>query len=82
MSKQLYFKEFSLAEIGSLNIKTVQLEVIQFGISAHFSYIWPIDNIQLVVFSLGQCGPWSDCNEWVIRIPQTSIIKGTSPSDQ
>ena len=28
-----------------------------------------------------QCGPWSDGNEEVLRIPQSSSITGTSPSD-
>ena len=29
----------------------------------------------------GQIGPWSDSNEGVLRIPQSSSITGVSPSD-
>ena len=29
----------------------------------------------------GQSGPWSNGNEGVLRIPQSSITAGTSPSD-
>ena len=29
----------------------------------------------------GQSGPWSNGNEGVLRIPQSSSITGTSPSD-
>ena len=29
----------------------------------------------------GQSGPGSNGNEWVLRIPQSSSIAGTSPSD-
>ena len=29
----------------------------------------------------GQSGPWSDGNKGVLRIPQSSNITGTSPSD-
>ena len=43
MSKQFYFKQFSLALVRSLNIKTAQFQVIQFIISTQFSSIWPID---------------------------------------
>ena len=70
MSKQLYFEQFSLAYVYSLNVKTVLLQAIQFSISTQFSSIWPIKS-----------GPLRDGNEWVLRIPQSSSITGTSPSD-
>ena len=41
--KQLYFKQFKLAEVRSLNIKTVLFQTIQFSISTQFSSTWPID---------------------------------------
>ena len=31
--------------------------------------------------TLGQSGPGSDGNEWLLRIPQSSSTAGTSPSD-
>ena len=31
--------------------------------------------------TLKQSGPGSDDNEWVLHIPQSSCITGTSPSD-
>ena len=41
--KLFYFKQFILALVGSLNIKTVPVQVIQFSISTQISSIWPID---------------------------------------
>ena len=43
MSKRFYFKQFNLAQIRSLYIKTVLFEVIQFNVSTQFSQIWLID---------------------------------------
>ena len=49
MSKQFYFRQFSLAEecsldeVHSLNVKTVLFQVIRFSISTQFSSIWCID---------------------------------------
>ena len=81
MSKQFYFKQFSLAQLHSLNIKTVLFQAIQFSISTHFSSIWPIDRTLSGATTSGQCGPESDSNEGVLRIPQSSNITETSPSD-
>ena len=44
MSKQFYFKQFRLAIVRSLDIKTVLFQGIQFSISTQFSSIWPIDS--------------------------------------
>ena len=43
MSKQFYFKQFSLAYICSLNVKTAPSQLIQFSLSTQFSSVWPID---------------------------------------
>ena len=43
ISKQFYFKRFSLASAHSLNIKKVVFQVIQLSTSTHFNSIWPID---------------------------------------
>ena len=75
MSKQFYFKQFSLAA------KTVLFQVIQFSISTLFSSIWPIDRTLSGATTPGQRGPRSDGNEGILRIPQSSSITGTSPSD-
>ena len=66
-----YFKHFSL------NIKTVPFLVIQLSISTHLSSIWPVSGTT----TPGQSGTRNDGNEGVLRIPQSSSITGTSPSD-
>ena len=43
--------------------------------------IWPIDEILSGATSLESCGPGSDGNEGLLRIPQSSSINGASPSD-
>ena len=69
MSKQFYFKQFSLAQIHSLNVKK--------AVNSNYS----IDRALSVATTLGQSGPGSDGNDGVLRIPQSSSITGTSPSD-
>ena len=64
-----------------LNVKTIPSQPIQFSISTHFSYIWPIDRTLSGATTSGQSGPGSDGNEGVLCIPQSSSITGTSPSD-
>ena len=81
MSKQLYFKHFSLALVSSLNIKTVLFQVIQFSISMQYSSFWHINRTLSGATTPGQSGPWSDGNEEVLHIPQSSCIPGTSPSN-
>ena len=61
--------------------KTFLFQAIQFNISTQFSSIRPIDRILLGATTPGQSGPGSDGNEGVFRIPQSSSITGTSPSD-
>ena len=45
------------------------------------SYIYTIDRTLSGATTPGQSGPGSDGNEGVLRIPQSSNITGTSPSD-
>ena len=49
--------------------------------STQFSSIWPIDRTLSGATTPGQSGPGSDGIEGVLRIPQSSSITGTSPSD-
>ena len=57
------------------------IQTIQFSISMQFSSIWPIDRVLSGATIPGQSGPGSNGNEGVLRIPQSSSITGTSPSD-
>ena len=43
--------------------------------------VWPIDRTPLDAITPGQSRTGSDVNEGALRIPQTSRITGTSPSD-
>ena len=43
--------------------------------------IWLIDRALSGATSAGPCGPWSNVNEWVVFIPQSSCITGVSTSD-
>ena len=74
MSKQLYFKQFSLAWVRNLH-------VIQFSKRTQFSSIWPIGIALSNATTPGQSGPGSNGNEWMLRIPQSSSITGASLSD-
>ena len=49
--------------------------------SVQFCSIWPIDRTLSGATTPGQSGPGSNGNEEVFRIPQSSSITGTSPSD-
>ena len=64
-----------------LNVKTVVFQTIQFSISSQFSSIWPIDRTLSGATTPGQSEPGSDGNEGIHRIPQSSSITRTSPSD-
>ena len=68
MSKQFYFKQFSIAEVRNSNIKTILFQVIQFSISTHFSCIWLTDRILSGATTLGQNGLGSDGNKMVPSI--------------
>ena len=75
MSKQFYFKQFSLAckiistsnnsvlHKYSLNVKTVLFQAIQFSITTQFSSICSIDKAKSGAIIWGQSGPESDGNE-------------------
>ena len=77
----MYFKQFRLAYVHSLNVKTDLFQVIQLSISTQFSSMWLIDRILSGATSLGLSGPGSDGNEEVLYISQSSGITGSSPSD-
>ena len=64
-----------------LNVKTVLFQTIQFSTSTQFCSICQIDRTLSGAITLGQSRPGGDGNEEVFRIPQSSSITGTSPSD-
>ena len=66
---------------SQLQVKTVLFQTIYFNISILFSYIWSIDRILSGAPTPGQSGPWSDGNEGVLRVPQSSRITVASPSE-
>ena len=61
--------------------KTVLFQAIQFSISTQFSSIWSINRALSGATTQGLSGPHGNGNEGVLRIPQSSSITGTSPSD-
>ena len=61
--------------------QTVLNQTIQFGVSMQFSSFQPIHRALSGATIPGQSGPVSNGNEGVLRIPQSSIITWTSPSD-
>ena len=65
MSKQFYFKQLCLALVRS----------------KHFSSNWPVEKTLLSATTTGKSEPGSDGNERLLRIPQSSSINTTSPSD-
>ena len=61
--------------------KTVLFQTIQFSTSTQFSSIRPIDRTLPGATTQGQSVPGSNGNEGVLRIPQSSSIIETLPSD-
>ena len=80
-NKQFYFKQFSLAKVCSLNVKTGLFQAIQFSIRNQFGSIWPIDRTLSGLTTSGQSGPGNDGSEGVLRISRSSISIGALPSD-
>ena len=64
-----------------LNVKELLFQIIQFTIGMQFISIWPIDSTLLGATTLGQSGPGSDGNKFLLHIPQSSSITGSSTSD-
>ena len=64
-----------------LNDQTVLFQTIRFSIIIQFNSIWPINRTLSGVTTPSQNGPESDGNKGVLRLPQSSSITGTSPSD-
>ena len=77
MQNKFHFKQFSLALVCILNVKTVLFQAIQFGLSTQFNFIWPIDRILLGATTLGQSGPRRNGNKGVLHIPQTPALLET-----
>ena len=82
MSKQFYFKQFSLTQCHSLNIKAILFQALQFSISTQFISIWPIDRTLSGATISSKSGPGRDGNERVLHILQKSGFTVTSPSDR
>ena len=61
--------------------KTVLFRTIQLSVNTQFSSILSIDRTLSGAATPGQSGPGSGDNEGVLRIPQSSSITDTSPSD-
>ena len=74
MLKQFYLKQFSLAQVHSLDIKTVLFQVIQFSISIHFRCIWSIDRALSSATTPGQSGPESIGTEGVLCISKVPAL--------
>ena len=55
--------------------------LFQFSTNIQSSSVWILQRILSVTTTPGQSEPGSDGNEWLLRIPQSSNITGTSPSD-
>ena len=81
ISKQFYFKQFTLPWVRRLNIKTILYQVIKFSISTKSSFIWPIDRTLSGATTPGQSGPGSYGYEDELHILQNSSITQTLPSD-
>ena len=81
IQKLFPFKQSILAQVRSLNVKTVLFQAIQFSINMQFSFIRPMDRVLSGATTLGQSGLCSDNNERILRLPQSSSITGSSPSD-
>ena len=64
-----------------LNVKTILFQTVWFSISKQFCCIWLINRTLSDAATPSQNWPWSDGNEGVLGIPQSSSIIGTSPSD-
>ena len=62
-------------------MKTVPFQTIQFTIYTQFSSIWPIERTLTGAATPGQSGARNDGNEGLLRIPHSSSINGSSPSD-
>ena len=61
--------------------QTVLIWTIQFSINMQFNSIQPVHRNLSGATILGQSSPGSNGSEGVLRIPQSSSITGTSPSD-
>ena len=81
MLKQFFFKQFSLAQACSLNVKIVPFQTIQLNTSTQFSSIWPLNRTLSGVTTPSQIKPESDSNKDLLGIFQNSSIIEASWSD-
>ena len=81
MSKTVPFLTIQFSISAKFKYQNSSISKIQFSISTQFSSIWPIDRTVSVATTAGKSGPGSDGNKGILRIPQSSSITGTSPSD-
>ena len=72
---------FQTIQFSISTLFKVIFQEILFSISTQLSFIWPIDRTLSGATTPGQNGRWSDGNEGVLRIPQSSYITGVSLSD-
>ena len=79
MQKQFYFKQFILAAVHNLIVRTILFQTIQFSISTLFSFIWLIERTLSGATTPGQSGPGNDGHEWALHIPQSSSSTEASP---
>ena len=80
MSKTVLFQTIPFSVSTVSMSKTILFQTIQFSISMQFSSICHIDRTLSGATTQSQSGVGSDENG-VLRIPQSSSITGTSPSD-
>ena len=90
MTKQLYFKQFSLVSVHSFSLHAVKISNSSISnysiyqkciVEMSNSYFLPIDKTLAGVSIPGQSGPGSDGNEGVLYISLSSSITEASPSD-
>ena len=75
--KQFNFKQFILALVRSLNVKTVIFQTIQFSISTQFSFILTIDRTLSSATILVPSKPGSDGNKGYSKFPKVPALLET-----
>ena len=79
--KTIPFQTIQFSINMQFNCHAVLFPAIHFNKSTQFNSIWSMGRTASGATTSGQSGPGSDSNEVVLRIPQSSCITGTSPSD-
>ena len=81
MSKAVPFQTIQFNISMQFKSQKVLFQTFLISISSEFSFIWAIDRTLSGATTLGLSEPGSDGNKGVLRLPQSSSITGTSPSD-